>query len=558
MTAMNDTPETANQEGEIENCLNGVRELLSQGAGGDAEDAARRHLQTFPGSFRLSKALAVTLMLQGKFAECLDLLQELHAERPGDADVTINLAKAHLELKDHQSAEQVLAGAEGLDAAALLSRCLIEGKELDRADAVLDKALAEFGAHPQLLVDRSAIAIHRADAAAFGYLDQAEQGLAQMPEAMRAAFRQMIRKNRALAALELDRLDQARSFASGLGPDDAEYLLARIDCGGRKYEAAIQRQLNVYGRQPTGAQALFLAQLYLASGDYSAAWPYWERRDAKPAAAVGIAEWKGEPLAGKRILAAVEQGTGDVMQFGRYLSLLADRGAEIQCPMFDELQLLFETSFPDICFDSVDPGGPGFDFQVPLLSVPAILNLDAEAAILTRSPYLMVAPEATNKWKQTLPTGTNIGVCWKGNPENYNDRRRSIHQLDPLKNLIETTPANFVSLQWPATDMDQFAGLRDEGRFYDYAHLRQNFGDTAALVSALDGVLTVDTSIAHLAGAIGETAAVVNPFDPDWRWSGLGPDWYGDWIASFRQPAPGDWPSVLNDAHAWLAQRLNC
>ena len=520
------------------------------------EAAARRHLQSSPANFRLQKALSVSLMMQDNFKESVPLLQRLHLEVPGDSDVAVNLAKAHLELKQHDDAEALLADMDGLDAASLLSRSLIERRQLDRASNLLNKALAEFGAHPQLLIDRAAIAIHQGDAAAFDYLDQAEAGLAQMPEAVRAGFRQMILKNRTLTALGLGRLGEARAYTEGLNRADADYMLARIERGEKNYAAAIGHQLQVQAERPDPIQALYLAQLYLSTGDYRSAWPYRQQRRDKPPAPDGLAEWQGEALAGKRILIGVEQGTGDVMQFRRYLSLLSNQGAAIRCPMFEELQPLFEAAFPAIAFGPVAPGDTAYDFHAPLLSIPAILKLDAEAAVLSRDPYLKVPPEATEAWRQMLPEGPTIGIAWKGNPDNVNDRRRSIHDLEPLKNLITAAPATFVSLQWPAEDVEELAPFLQSGRMLDYVHLRSNFADTAALVSALDGVLTVDTSIAHLAGALGKACAVGNPFDADWRWSKLGPAWYGDWLASFEQPAPGDWPSVLEEASGWLADRM--
>lgn len=104
------------------------------------------------------------------------------------------------------------------------------------------------------------------------------------------------------------------------------------------------------------------------------------------------------------MLVGIEQGNGDVIQFGRYLAKLADQGAQIRCPMLADLQPLFDAAFPAIAFGPVMPGN-SFDFHIPLLSVPAILNLDGEAAVLSRAPYLRVAPEATKKWRQTLPEG---------------------------------------------------------------------------------------------------------------------------------------------------------
>ena len=117
----------------IEASLDGIRGHLMDGAPALAEAAARRHLKSHPGSFRLEKALSVSLMMQGKFGASLDLLQRLHAAAPEDTDVAVNLAKAHLELKQHEDAEALLADMVGLDAASLLSRSLIERRQLDVA-----------------------------------------------------------------------------------------------------------------------------------------------------------------------------------------------------------------------------------------------------------------------------------------------------------------------------------------------------------------------------------------------------------------------------------------
>ena len=543
----------------IEYGIDAIRRLLIEGRAADAEAEAHRQLESHAGNFRIEKAMSVSLMMQHKFKEALDLLRRLKKNAPEDPDLCLNLARAHLELGQYPEAEALLAPMEGLDAAALMSRSLIERNQLDAASSLIEKAAARFGSHPQLLIDRAAIAIHRGEEAAFKYLDQAEVGLAQMPETMRPVFGQMVQKNRTLAALTLEQLVDARRFAGDLEQPDADYMMARIERAEKNYTAAIKFQLSVLESQPNPEQSRFLAQLYLSAGDYLAAWPHWERRPERPGPPPGFAPpvpaWQGEALADKRVLMEIEQGHGDVIQFGRYLRLLGEQGAEICCPMFVDLQPLFEMAFPNIKFGRT-PSDTNFDFYIPLLSVPAILELDSKAAVLDRSPYLSVALEETARWEQILPSGTNIGLAWKGNPENVNDGRRSILDPAPLVALITAAEANFVSLQWPEGDAEELSAYLSPDRLFDYVPLRKSFADTAGLVSALDGILTVDTSIAHLTGAMGKSCAVVQPFDPDWRWSTLGPAWYGDWLASFEQPAPGAWPAALFEAMDWLLNNI--
>ena len=255
--------------------------------------------------------------------------------------------------------------------------------------------------------------------------------------------------------------------------------------------------------------------------------------------------WNGSAPAGKTLLVYPEQGLGDAVQFARYATLIAAAGARcvIRCP---ELLAPMFISIPGVAQVSRDAEPlPAYDAHLPLLSLPRVFGTTAQS-IPAAIPYIGV-PEAKRAAARAtfMPHGTKrrIGLCWAGNPAHGNDRHRSI-PLAMLASLLALPGIAWFSLQQgePAAQIAATRGAENIVPLPEGTPLV----DTAALLAELDLIITVDTSIAHLAGALSCPAWVLLPFAPDWRWQLVREDspWYPT-LRLFRQSRPGDWPSVI-------------
>ena len=305
-----------------------------------------------------------------------------------------------------------------------------------------------------------------------------------------------------------------------------------------------------------------LAQALLLGGHYREGWIEFEHRLADPAIAdmmEGLpgAPWNGEPLHGKTILLRCEQGLGDIIQFARYAGQLADNGARVLLAGPGRLATLLN-GLKGLA-EYVDAGGPlpDADYHAPLMSLPHRLDLDD---IPAGEPYLAADPGLVAHWRDHfMPLdGIKIGIAWQGNPNYEMDYARSL-PLANLAQLIEPTGAHFVLLQ-QGFGREQLAELPphlpivDPGEDVDR---EAAFADTAAIMANLDLIITSDTAIPHLAGALGRPVWTLLPFAPDWRFMLGRADcpWYPS-MRLFRQAGPRDWPSALRQAGGCLARWL--
>ena len=254
--------------------------------------------------------------------------------------------------------------------------------------------------------------------------------------------------------------------------------------------------------------------------------------------------WDGEALAGRTILLQAEQGLGDTLQFCRYAALVAERGGHVVLEVQPSLLRLL-ASLPSVV-QLVAQGDalPSFDLCCPLLSLPHIFGTTLHT-IPARVPYLAPSAEALARWRARLPQGDQRqgGLVWAGNPHHANDRRRSLpfHVLAPL---WAVPGVSWVSLQVGPPCADLLAA--PSGLVEDLAPKLHDFAETAAAICQLDVVVTADTAVAHLAGALGKRTFVLLPFAPDWRWlrSGVHSPWYPT-LRLFRQDARRNWTPVI-------------
>ena len=285
-----------------------------------------------------------------------------------------------------------------------------------------------------------------------------------------------------------------------------------------------------------------VALMDLLRGDYAAGWPGYEHRWKQPlqrAVHRNFAQpmWDGSPLAGRRLLLHAEQGLGDAIQFARYAPLATGGRVFVEC--HPPLVKLFRSLAGVDCV--VPRGGPlpPFDVHCPFMSLPMVFGTTL-ATVPAAVPYLRPPPAAVNRWRHRLaagPPGRRIGLVWAGDPKHQKDRARSI-PLTALAPLADVPGVRFYSLR--------VGGSADGFPLTDWTAELHDFADTAGLVAGLDLVITVDTSVAHLAGALGKPTWVLIAFAPDWRWLLDRDDspWYPT-VRLFRQPAPGDWAEPI-------------
>lgn len=270
--------------------------------------------------------------------------------------------------------------------------------------------------------------------------------------------------------------------------------------------------------------------------------------------------WLGDaPVQGKTILLHWEQGYGDTLQFCRYAGAVAALGAKVVLQVQPGLgSLLSCLEGVDVLIEENQPLPP-FDMHCPLMSLPLALNEVSGRFVSGTQPYLRAPADRLGYWQQRmasvdLPALPRTGIAWSGNPSHVADLFRSI----PLSVFLHALPADFraVSLQ-PLVRPADMAILMQQTRIAHFGAELSTFAETAALLCNLDLVITVDTGVAHLAGAMGKTVWVLLPFMSDWRWLTDREDspWYPD-IRLFRQKALGDWSHPLEAVREALAERI--
>jgi tetratricopeptide (TPR) repeat protein len=321
----------------------------------------------------------------------------------------------------------------------------------------------------------------------------------------------------------------------------------KLDEGLASYERALQ--LN-----PEYAEAhLGRAQAWLQMGDFERGWTEFEwrwRRNGFPPRPFPQPLWDSGPLAGRTILLHAEQGLGDTLQFIRYAPLVKERGGWVIVECQETLLPLLATCSG---IDQLVAHGsplPYFDRHAPLVSLPRIFQTDL-ATVPAENPYLFADPASVERWQEVLKTagsstrdGFKIGIAWQGNPGHINDRNRSV-PLTFFEPLARLDGVHLFSLQkGPGTE--QLAGASERFSITDLGSQFENFQDTAAVLKSLDLVVTVDSAVAHCAGALGIPVWVLLPYAADWRWLLHRQDnpWYPT-MRLFRQVEPGNWPDVF-------------
>lgn len=549
-----------------------------------------------PGNLDIQYLLGTLLLQQGRFRDSAKLLETITAARPDVPDAHNNLGVTYKALGEWEPAMRAFQAAikanpeysqaffnlgavldeRGLPADA--EKCYRQGLELNPADRQMRSALAETFGRQQKWEDAEAcyrqLAIDEPDnpdlQVRLGFvlvrqdrLDEAVT-LFQNVLATKPDYHE-IHNNLGYIFERQGRLDDAIAAtgrALEIRPDYAEghnNLGTALKSLGRLDEACSSFRQALTLRPDFPLAEFNLGTTLLLQGDLRGGWPgYDRRRDTLDVAPVtyGKPQWDGSPLAGRTILLAAEQGLGDTIQFIRFAPLIQQTAGRVivHCPR--PLAKLL-----DGCggVDQLIVAGnelPEFDVEAPLLSLPRILDTTAET-IPADVPYLAADDDLVARWQKWRSNidGFTVGICWQGNRDYPRDSERS-PCLQAFAPLAAIPGVKLVSLQKgdgceqipdvgfdviePGDDFDDTAGA---------------FMDTAALMKNLDLIVTSDTAIPHLAGALGVPVWVALPFLPDWRWLLDREDspWYPS-MRLFRQPAVGDWDTPLANIAAALQE----
>ena len=291
----------------------------------------------------------------------------------------------------------------------------------------------------------------------------------------------------------------------------------------------------------------------LLIGDFAHGWRMYENRwkqidFARDRRDYPQPRWLGQDdISERTILLWAEQGFGDTIQFCRYVNLLVQREAKVILEVHRPLKALLGRLAGSVEVFGWGEPLPPFDFHCPLMSLPLAFKTTLET-IPADGPYLSADPQKVRDWSSRLGSANKrrVGLVWSGSPGHTNDAARSI-PLAELLGSLGGVEASFVSLQKELRPHDQ-AVLAARPEILHFGESLRDFDDTAALIQAMDLVISVDTSVAHLAGALGKPVWILLPYVPDWRWLLDREDspWYPT-ARLFRQPRLGDWECVLGE-----------
>jgi tetratricopeptide (TPR) repeat protein len=286
----------------------------------------------------------------------------------------------------------------------------------------------------------------------------------------------------------------------------------------------------------------------LLLGQFERGWQQyeWRKRREPPIAIRSYPQppWLAkENIAGKKLFLYWEQGFGDTIQFSRYAKLAQARGAQVILAVQDSLLALIRKANPDLEVIAQDQTPRTFDYHCPLMSLPLAFDTTLET-IPSLPRYLWADDELRGRWEARLPPKTKprVGIVWSGSlVHNIHNRSMDLATLLPLL----SDEVEWVSLQRDIGENDCEL-LRREARVVSFGDELKDFSDTAALLDVMDLVITVDTSVAHLAGAMGKQVWIMLPYNADWRWLRHRSDspWYPS-ARLFRQPGIGDWADVV-------------
>lgn len=373
---------------------------------------------------------------------------------------------------------------------------------------------------------------------------------------------------------QFDEADRALQQAVQLGPQIAapQIALGKLYTAGGRFadgERAYRQALSLAPGDPEAEGGL--GQLELLQGRFAEGWDHYEARKraaSAPVRSFPFAEWAGEDLSGRTLLVHAEQGLGDIILFASCLPTVIARAGHVVVETHPKLARLLGRSFPSATIVGRDGGQPGLDWlhglptierHIAIGSLPRLLRR-AQADFPSHDGYLQADATRVASWRERLDRlgrEPKIGVTWRGGLLRSGGVQRSL-ALESLLTALQPLGAHLISLQYGDVHAPINAAHRSTGIAIEHwpdALIDQD--DAAALTCAVDAVVTVCSTQAHLTGALGRPGCVLVPANPNWRYGATGDTmpWYPS-LHLARQHRPGDWSDALTNAQSWLTGRL--
>ena len=426
-----------------------------------------------------------------------------------------------------------------------------------------------------LILSKKAVSLDPDSDVAHNNLGKAYQEVGLFEDAI-TAYRQAITLNQehigahsnlATVLAEADRVDQALELcdkAISKWPDNAELHNARSNAyaRARNWEEALVSANQAIACKSNFAQAHYgKALILMGLGSLEDGLKEFEWRTKRsnfwPQRQYEQPLWQGEPLAGKTLFVHWEQGFGDIIQFSRFLPLLRHTLLEppdwviFDCPA--NLLQFFTFGFEVDELGDFGNSPPGFDYYVPLMSLPLRLGTTIET-IPVQVPYLTNMLDKYFQISHSNDDHLKVGIVWAS--DHGTTYRRKVCSLEHLSTLFDLEGITFYGLQF-GPDAEELNEYIDRGKVKNLAPHLGDFVHTAAIADQMDLIISIDTYIVHLAGAMCKPVWIMLPYAPDWRWflDRLDSPWYPT-ARLFRQPRPGDWPSLVSELQTALIQYL--
>jgi tetratricopeptide (TPR) repeat protein len=570
-------------------------------AGGLADGIAyaRQALAIDAGRARTHLLLGMALAQSGALGEALTSLDRAVALAPDLADAHGNRADVLVELRRPLEAIESYDRALTLAPQSFPNWCnraavLLDLRRHEEALGCYDRALAIEPQHVDVLAARGLV---------LNALDRCEEAVETLDRALALApDHHFARRTRGVALLKLERPAPALADFQGVlaqHPDDEDALynvafsLVASECDGEalgvydklltinphhveallgkgaalqnltRFAEAVSIYDTVFAIDPQRADAHYSAATALLSlGDFrrGLAEYEWRRRAGRGSAGSGSAGsggagvvqqfrepiWLGEsPLRDKTLLVHAEQGMGDVLYAVRYVPGLARQGARVVLQVHASLKPLLGGLEGAALVVARGEPLPAFDCQCPVMSLPYAMKTEL-ATIPAEVPYIGAPADRVSHWRERIPhtTAIRVGIVWCGNPAFKEDRRRSL-KLAQIEPILATADVFFASLN-PGIGEHERAEIAGRSNMLHLGSVFRDFADTAAVIAQLDLIITSDTSVAHLAGAMGRPVWIMLGFAPDWRFAHDREQcsWYPT-ARLFRQNTPGDWAGVI-------------
>jgi tetratricopeptide (TPR) repeat protein len=494
-------------------------------------------------------------------------MSETVVTRPGDADALLLEADQFFNARQSEQARQAYERylAHFPATVSVLNRLaslLVDAKDHTKAIELLDQSVAMDANQPNAIALRGI---------SLGRLKKYDQALKSLEEAiaLKPDFAEVY-NHLAIFLIEVNRFDEAiqrylqtielnPKHANAMG--NLAYLLADL----RRYEESLRYYNQSILLAPDVPETYFLkAELLLSMGRYLEGWMLYEWRwkskfRQSTTFLPDVPVWTGvEKLRGKSIVIWPEAGFGDYLMLSRYLPLLEQKGAKLVLWTAQPLVACLQDSFPKAVVVPKNEAPPATDFQCPIMSLPGAFQTEI-GTIPSHFPYLKTSPLKVEEWGKRLGPrrALRVGLVWSGKVGREIDRSPLRTRSMPLADLepLFRLPIEFHSLQKEILEVDVVAANRFKTLRFHHDEI-QDFSDTAALIQHMDLVVSIDTSVSHLVGALGKPLIMMLPFTSDYRWAeGDRTPWYPQ-AQLIRQRVAGDWRSVVKRVAERLSAKL--